>query len=286
VTARCLPAPSADTLVRMGPDQGGGGGSTPDGGLQFDKVEHAAPAAPPTCAACQRPLDEYFEARGSMICPTCAGAMTAAGRGAVPFLRALLFGGGAAALGTIVWLVILSAANMELGLVAIVVGLFVGFAVRKGSRGAGGWKYQTLAMVLTYMSITFSYVPMVVKGLKEASEKHEAAAAAKSGGEKAAPEATPAGPAAAPAAGDAKTSVSAGSVVLASLFIFGFAMALPFLAGAENFMGWIIIGIALYEAWKINKRVPVSGPFRLRAGVPVPAQAGPPSAAPPSPGVA
>jgi hypothetical protein len=268
----------------MGPDQGGGG-SAADGGLQFDKVEHAAAAAPSTCAACQRPLDEYFEVQGSMICSSCAGAMTAAGRGARPFFRALLFGGGAAALGTIVWLVILSAANMELGIVAIVVGLFVGFAVRKGSRGAGGWKYQTLAMALTYMSITFSYVPMVVKGLKESSEKHETETAAASGDKKAA-EAAPAG-GTAPAAGDAKPGVSAGGLILASLLIFMFAMALPFLAGAGNFMGWIIIGIALYEAWKINKRVPVSGPFRLSAGAPVPAQTpGPSSAAPPSPGVA
>ena len=26
----------------------------------------------------------------------------------------------------------------------------------------------------------------------------------------------------------------------------------------------IIIGVALYEAWKLNRRVPMSGPFRSR----------------------
>jgi len=54
------------------------------------------------------------------------------------------------------------------------------------------------------------------------------------------------------------------------------ALAAPFLAGASNIMGIIIIGIGLYEAWKFNKRVIVNGPFKL---VPEPAPAAEPSAA-------
>jgi hypothetical protein len=40
---------------------------------------------------------------------------------------------------------------------------------------------------------------------------------------------------------------------------------LPFLAGAQNIMGIVIIGIGLYEAWKINKRriVSVTGPHAI-----------------------
>jgi Sec-independent protein secretion pathway component TatC len=68
------------------------------------------------------------------------------------------------------------------------------------------------------------------------------------------------------------------SFVLAILIIFGLAFASPFLAGFENIMGLIIIAIALYEAWKLNKRVPVSGPFRMAtaqaAGAPVGPAAG------------
>lgn len=252
-------------------------------GMQFDKVEHVAPAAAPSCTACHRPLDEYFELGGNMICATCAATINA-GKGSAAFLRALLFGAGAAVLGTIIWLAILSATKMELGLVAIAIGLLVGFAVRKGAGGGAGWKYQTLAMVLTYMSITFSYVPMVLKGFREAAGQRDAAAAAAAEGAQAqdkSAEATGAGGAPAPAA--AKPAVSTAAVVVAYLFVFGFAMVLPFLAGAENIMGWIIIGIALYEAWKINRRVSVSGPFRLAAANVV---AGAPSGPPPAPGVA
>ena len=42
-----------------------------------------------------------------------------------------------------------------------------------------------------------------------------------------------------------------------------------------SFMGWIIMAIALYEGWKMNRRVPLNGPFQLSAG-----------GAPPAPGPA
>jgi hypothetical protein len=45
------------------------------------------------------------------------------------------------------------------------------------------------------------------------------------------------------------------------------ALAAPFLLGLENIIGLVIIGIGLFEAWKINKKVPltISGPFRIAA---------------------
>ena len=226
--------------------------------MQFEKVEGAGPVAPPACARCAKPLDEYFELGGHMFCQTCVDSFKGAGAG--PFLRALLFGGGAAVLGTIAWYAIYKATDSEFGLLGIVVGLFVGIAVRKGARGLGGWKYQALAMVLTYVSITMSYVPILIKGAADATaakdaEKKEATA-----------EAAGSAPAQAPA-----PRPSAGGFVLALLLLFGLALALPFLAGASNFMGWIIIGIALYEAWKLNRRVPISGPFRFGGGLAVPA---------------
>jgi len=43
------------------------------------------------------------------------------------------------------------------------------------------------------------------------------------------------------------------------------AMATPFLAGVENVIGILIIGFALYEAWRMNAYQPlvVEGPFKL-----------------------
>src|SRR5262249_24083855 len=127
-------------------------------GMQFDRVEGVGPPSAPACAQCRRPLDEYFSLGQHMFCRTCVDGL----RSSASFWQALLYGTGAALLGTIVWFAILKLFNYELGLIGIVVGLFVGVAVRKGARGLGGWKYQTLAMALTYVSITASYVPLVM----------------------------------------------------------------------------------------------------------------------------
>src|SRR3954470_2056070 len=212
-------------------------------GMQFDKVEGPGATAPPACAQCRRPLDEYFALGGAMFCRTCVDGF----RARASFWRALLYGAGAAVVGTIVWFAILKLFNYELGIIGIVVGVFVGVAVRKGARGLGGWKYQTLAMALTYVSITASYVPLVLKSVVDSAEKAEKATGA-TAADGTASEAAPvpgAPPAAAPApvAKKPPAHISGGAVAFAFLVVFGIALAMPFLAGAGNFMGWIIIGI-------------------------------------------
>ena len=44
-------------------------------------------------------------------------------------------------------------------------------------------------------------------------------------------------------------------------------LAIPFLAGAENIIGLIIIGIGLYEAWKFNRKpqISITGPHAIAA---------------------
>lgn len=203
---------------------------------------------------------EYFEAAGKLLCSACAAARTAGGKSA--FLRALGFGAGAAFLGTIIWFAILKLTGSELGIIAIGVGLLVGAAVRKGAHGAGGWKYQTLAMVLTYVSVTASYVPLVIKGALERDKSANHGDGARDSDDDDAPAKAAAAPtdkaAATPAA-----PPSLGSVALFFAIVFGIALAAPFLGGASNIVGIFIIGIALYEAWKLNRRVPVNGPFRV-----------------------
>jgi hypothetical protein len=220
--------------------------------LQFDKVEVASGGAQ-LCPRCRRAIGgQYFAVGGAAICPTCAGELRGPG-GRAAFLRALAYGGGAAVLGTIVWFAIMKLTEREFGLLAIGVGLFVGYAVRKGSGGRGGWKYQALAMALTYVSITTSYVPLVIKAAVEQSDK----AAEEKGG----PSVTAKDAAA--ASGAPQAPPSAGGLVLGFALILGLAFVSPFLGGGGNIMGLIIIGIALYEAWKINKAIPISGPFQL-----------------------
>jgi hypothetical protein len=99
---------------------------------------------------------------------------------------------------------------------------------------------------------------MVIDGLREAASGHEAAASQ--------PGATAAAPAKPPAAkADAADAAGLGTALIAYVLVFGIAFASPFLGGADNLMGLVIIGIALYEAWKLNRGVAVSGPFRVGA---------------------
>ena len=252
--------------------------------LQFDKAEYAGEAPSRTCGECTRLIhDQYFEAAGKLLCATCAQGLAGGGSAAGAFVRALVWGGGAAFLGTLVWFAFIKITGWELGLIAIAIGFLVGFAVRKASRGRGGWKYQALAMALTYVSITAAYVPMVIKSFA-AEGKSQAAQAAVNADVAPSPWAasppavmtvsatTPAADPAVPSTdrGGPVDKPTAGTFVLFAVIVFAIAFAAPFLAGFENIFGIIIVGFALYEAWKLNKRVVVSGPFTIAA--PPPAQ--------------
>jgi len=230
-----------------------GGASEP---LQFDKVEFATAAQARSCASCTAAITEqYFEAAGQILCPACADRVggKAAGKGA--FLRALGYGGAVALLGTLVWYAIIKIADMQLGLIAVFVGLGVGLAVRKGARGRGGWAYQALAVFLTYASITTSYVPFVISGISEGAKQEQSKAAEQPTTEVAKPPEEP--------------MPAALALVLFVGLVWGIAFAAPFLGGTDNLIGLAIIAFALYEAWKLNKRVPLTGPFKLAPEPPI-----------------
>jgi len=254
------------------------------GGLQFDRAEGAGAAGGTgaTCAACNRAIsDSYFEVNGKIVCPACRSRLAAEwnrGSSGGRFFKALVLGLFAGAVGAGIWFALLKLFNIELGLVAIVVGLLVGGAVRKGSNGRGGWAYQTLAMFITYSAIVSTYIPFILEGVRQSPVLQDSIAAspetaAKLVGDSISLAADSAGPAlAAPTVpGDSLASVqSAGAlgVVIGLVVLFAFAFATPVLLGFQNIIGMLIIAIALYEAWKMNKRaeLAVTGPYRVAAG--------------------
>jgi len=77
-------------------------------------------------------------------------------------LRGAALGVLAAAVGAGIYYAIAEVTGYEFGLMSIVLGLMVGFAVRRGARARGGWRYQTLAMFLCYAAICATYVPRVI----------------------------------------------------------------------------------------------------------------------------
>jgi hypothetical protein len=258
--------------------------------LSFERAETGEKdEGPSSCALCSTPiLGVYYQLGGAVVCAGCRerklaerGRGTPVGR----FLRASALGVGAAILGAAVWYGIGKLTGYEFGLLAIVIGLLVGGAVRLGSYRRGGWLYQALAILLTYTSIVATYFPTIVE-VALATETEEAGEGV-TGSEALVPPADSAAPPveSAPEAEaneksgtlDAEVVDETGTVEpveggvgiagagLALVLLFALAFAAPFLGGFENFMGWIIIAIGLYEAWKLNRRekLDFEGPFRV-----------------------
>ena len=168
---------------------------------------------------------------------------------------------GAGPVGAVIWFAIRRIAHLEIGLVAIVLGFFVGKAVRKGSGNRGGRGYQVLAVLLTYCCIAANYMPDVLEGTLKARDKHQAAnAAQKAGGDNGT-----ADKAAQDRIQPAPICSALWALVVVAALVFVFSLTVPFLPGAENIIGLLIIGFALWEAWKLNARrlLPISGPYQL-----------------------
>jgi hypothetical protein len=336
--------------------------------LQFDKAEPAqapdqrpAPSSAngPACRTCGAALFDYFDVNGLALCTGCKDRLVAdrAARRPARFLKAALFGTGAALGSAVLYYAIAKITGYEIGLVAIVVGLAVGWAVHQGSGKRGGRAYQFLAMALTYTSICLSHAPALFEAFGKESKQRvgkaalapkapaapagsvavapaaapPTAAAKVAAAAGSAPAAEPAAPAAAaeaaasdeddeaeeepaaaagaaaagapsanaPSAGAPSASAPAANapaaaaaaaparkfsfvdLLIALGAILGLLLALPFLMIKDSPIGLLLIAIAIYEAWKLNREVPLSiaGPLQIKAAAP-PEPAAAPAPAP------
>jgi hypothetical protein len=238
--------------------------SSPEG-LRFDQPG-PGPGSP-TCGRCQKAISSaYFEVNGHVVCASCKAALQrgAAGNGMTRLLRAAAFGMGGAVVGAGIYYAILAATGYEIGLVAIAVGWLVGRGVQKGSLGVGGWAYQTMAVGLTYLAIVSTYVPFIVKAMEDRSTADSTIVTPAAGGDS-----VTVRPAVATVTADSTpTEMTAGRFALGVLALVALAAAAPFLAGIENVLGLLIIGFALFQAWQMNRRVPltITGPYAWASG--------------------
>lgn len=232
--------------------------------LQFDHAEpvSGAETGAISCSVCSSPLpDTYFVANGQVVCERCRRGVEAEwnrGGAAGRMSKAVALGVLAMVGCAVLWYIVLKLTDSQWGILAIVVGLVVGGAVRKGSNGRGGWRYQALAIFLTYTAIVSSYVPYIIEAARERAVQTASLDSA----------------ATTDLAKDSvvftKDSVETAGLlgrVFAIVLLLGVLFALPFLAGIENVIGILIIGFALYEAWKLNRRVELSvtGPHQVAA---------------------
>jgi hypothetical protein len=280
--------------------------------LQFDQAEFATPAGDgPACTACHQPIDdEYFELGGKVFCANCRQTVEANFRGGSRLARvfkALILGSIAAALGSVLYYTIIRLTGWNIGIVAVLIGLMVGGAVRRGSGNRGGLGYQFLAVFLTYSSIVAMIIPAVLEGFANQAKEQEArnlqqakamiekverdqdqAKAKQAPGDGSAPvrkaETKPGPVVAAGTAEDPKEAAGQadavgerlpreplraapdpGLVILTVFIVIAFTYSIPVRMAIAAPLSGLIFGFALWEAWKLNRRLVLAfnGPFRL-----------------------
>jgi hypothetical protein len=124
--------------------------------------------------------------------------------------------------------------------------------VRKGSNGRGGWRYQALAMFLTYCAIAATDSSLIAremaKDLRPTADSSATVASTST---------------------VAKARERPGPVALALglALLLGLAFAAPILTGIAAPLHLVIAGFGVYAAWKINRgaALRVTGPYQAAA---------------------
>jgi hypothetical protein len=237
----------------------------PPEALQFQHAEplpevSASADTGPLCVVCKRPTgNTYFHAQGQVVCPLCADRIQSGQQAPPPIsvARAFLYGAGAALGGCILYATVAIVTGLEIGLIAIVVGVMVGKAIRHASHGRGGRPQQILAVVLTYFAITTSYIPVLLYHIAKNPQMIQKAQAKRQQTQGRAAEV-------APDTATARQARSSFGVVAMTLLLV--AAAAPFLSlgsGVSGLLTLFIVFIGLQRAWKLTGRseILVMGPY-------------------------
>jgi hypothetical protein len=154
------------------------GGSFSNPTPQFGTAEYVGTSGNDHCQYCHQPIAAtYYRANDAMACPACAEKLRGELAKDTPsaFLRALMYGVGAAAAGLIVYATFAIVTGLVIGYVSLAVGWMVGKAMMKGSGGIGGKRYQLTAALLTYAAVSMAAVPIWIHFASKRQERHVAA---------------------------------------------------------------------------------------------------------------
>jgi hypothetical protein len=204
---------------------------------QFGTAEYASSDG--SCKSCKRAIGEnYYRINGMLACQSCAEQV----REQVPkdshaaFVRSIIFGFGAAIAGFVLFAGFVIVTRISLGYIALAVGWLIAKAMKKGSGGVGGQRYQIVAAALTYAAVAIARIPI------DLYFHHLDAAIA-------------------------------GPADVAQLVVRG--LASPFLRVEDNPMaviGLLILFVGIRIAWQMTAEATPSviGPFENRAGSALP----------------
>ncbi len=130
---------------------------------QFGTAEYVGVQGNNHCQYCHQPIGStYYRVHDATACPACTEKVRIelAKDTHTAYMRALLFGIGAAILGLILYAAFEITTGLVVGYVSLAVGWLVGTAMKKGSGGVGGRRYQITAALLTYAAVSMAAVPV------------------------------------------------------------------------------------------------------------------------------
>jgi len=240
---------------------------------QFGTAEYKGATGGDTCRACKQTITgEYYRVNGVQACAACVGKV----KEQMPkdthaaFVRGMLFGVGGAIAGLIVYSVFGIVTGIVIAYVSLAVGWLVGKAIRAGSKGVGGRRYQIVAVAFTYAAVSMSAIPMgIAQYVKEKKSKENVVVTSPQGnapGSAAPGDGTTGGTSGEAAASGAepKKTMSVGAAVGALLFA---GLASPFLELGDEpggIIGLVILFVGMNIAWKLTAapKLDIVGPFK------------------------
>ncbi len=250
-----------------------------------------------TCGFCGLPLSTYYRLNGKMACENCAKNIqnTIPSDSGARYMKAVLLGLVGVVIGMAIYATVVIATGWTIGYLALAVGFIVAKLMMVGSGGIGGRKYQITAVILTYIAISVSAIPVFIAQYVKEKKAPTAVTQPAPKAEAPAPAAPAENDATAQQGDDANVkpvpmdstvtppsnpkpaftpkpqhrTLAARDFAIGIAFLLGIGLVSPFLelkAGAGGFIGLIILFVGLQIAWKIAAGKPlatVEGPYTV-----------------------
>jgi uncharacterized protein (DUF983 family) len=235
---------------------------------QFGKAEYSASSDTSRCALCQQTLGSaYYRVKQAIACEACAlkAKMETPADSHSAFLRAVIFGVGAAILGMAGYAFFTIVTGIYIGYISLAVGWFIGKAMKTGSGGFGGRRYQITAVLLTYAAVSIAAIPISIAEYAKNPPPKPAVS-------EQAPQVSPAEPGQQNTPGTPAPSETRPSLVSFIVPLLLLGLASPFLDLQQDPLhggiGLIILFVGMRFAWRFTAGTEtplIAGPFANRA---------------------
>jgi hypothetical protein len=141
-----------------------------DSSPQFGTAEYKVAPGTDVCKSCKQAITgTYYRVNGTLACERCVAQL----KGQIPkdshsaFVRGLVFGIGGAVIGLILYSAFSIITGLVIGYVSLAVGWIIAKAMKMGSAGTGGRRYQVAAAVLTYAAVSMAAIPIYISQLSK-----------------------------------------------------------------------------------------------------------------------